>query len=278
MATLEEELFFSRMNNPELAQNTMPLNFASQGQQPASNIPTMSANDVMSAVANSGVDMNNPRAREIMKNIEQSGENPENLRRQFDSFKNIADTALLESFKNKSFMNLEDGQIVQRGTPVGLGTSPERSFVENEIANNDAILNRAAQKNYTENERDFGFNVGSLMDNQMANANQTTMQALFSLLESGKISPQEAEQALNRINQKEREASQNAFNQAAQIRRSLNLTNRDPSIPKHSPINVYIPPTDDGLKQKEQEEFKKAEARRGLNLSNEGLSIPRRGN
>ena len=232
MATLEEELFFNRMNDPELAQNTMPLNFASQGPQPASNIPTMSAADVMSAVANSGVDMNSPRAQAIMNNMEQSGEDPENLRRQ------------LESFKNKSFMNLEDGQIVQRGA-VGLGTSPARTFAENEIANNDAILNRMAQKNYTENERDFGFNVGALMDNQMANSNQTTLQALLSLLESGQISPTEAEQAFNRIKQKEREAEQaasvqamNTFNQAAEAR----------------------------------------QAPRGLSLSREGLSIPRRGN
>ena len=135
MATLEEELFFSRMNDPELAQNTMPLNFASQGRQPASNIPTMSAADVMSAVANSGVDMNSPRARDIMNNMEQSGENPENLRRQFESFKNIADTASLENFKNtglkenESFIDLGDGRIARRGTPVGLGTPPARTFV-----------------------------------------------------------------------------------------------------------------------------------------------------
>ena len=252
MATLEEELFFSRMNDPELAQNTMPLNFASQGRQPASNIPTMSAADVMSAVANSGVDMNSPRARDIMNNMEQSGENPENLRRQ------------LESFKNKSFMDLRDEPIVQRDAPVGLGTSPARTFVENEIANNDAILNRMAQKNYTENERDFGFNVGALMDNQMANSNQTTLQALLSLLESGQISPTEAEQAFNRIKQKEREAEQaasvqamNTFNQISnlpakevpQAPRGLSLSREGLSIPprtyKSSPINVYIPPTDD---------------------------------
>ncbi len=245
MATLEEELFFSRMNDPELAQNTMPLNFASQGPQPASNIPTMSAADVMSAVANSGVDMNNPRARDIMNNMEQSGENPENLRT-MNPFTQAAEARI----------DLGDGRIVRRGTPVGLGTPPARTFAENEIANNDAILNRMAQKNYTENERDFGFNVGALVDKQMVNSDQTTLQALLSLLESGQISEDQAEQAFDRIKQKEREAEQaasvqamNAFNQAAEARRGLSLSRDGLSIPprtyKSSPINVYIPPTDD---------------------------------
>ena len=60
-------------------------------------------------------------------------------------------------------------------------------------------------RNFIENEIDSGSNVGSLIDNQMMNADQTTMKALLSLLENGEISPQEAEQALNRIKQKERE-------------------------------------------------------------------------
>jgi len=273
MATLEEELFFNRMNRPkgvgsiELEQNTgassndggleklrsdllqisndtgLPPTFFNVTRRVP---PTRSfaetenkiSDDVMSAVANSGVDMNSQRARAIMKNMEQSGENPEDLRRQ------------LESFKNKSFMELEDGQIVQRGAPVGLGTSPARTFVENEIANNDAILNRMAQKNYTENERDFGFNVGALMDNQMANSNQTTLQALLSLLESGQISPTEAEQAFNRIKQKEREAEQAASVQA------MNTFNQISNLPAKE-----VP-----------------QAPRGLSLSREGLSIPRRGN
>jgi len=265
MATLEEELFFNRMNRPkgvgsiELEQNTgassndggleklrsdllqisndtgLPPTFFNVTRRVP---PTRSfaetenktAADVMSAVANSGVDMNSPRAREIISNIG-SG----------------AGAFGLENLPNN---------VMPQSAGTSAGTSPARTFVENEIANNDAILNRMAQKNYTENERDFGFNVGALVDNQMVNSDQTTLQALLSLLESGQISEDEAEQAFDRIKQKEREAEQaasvqamNAFNQAAEARRGLSLSRKGLSIPprtyKSSPINVYIPPTDD---------------------------------
>jgi hypothetical protein len=178
----------------------------------------------MSAVANSGVDMNSPRAREIISNIG-SG----------------AGAFGLENLPNN---------VMPQSAGTSVGTSPARNFVENEIANNDAILNRAAQKNYTENERDFGFNVGALVDKQMVNSDQTTLQALLSLLESGQISEDQAEQAFNRIKQKEREAEQAASVQA------MNTFNQISNLPAKE-----VP-----------------QAPRGLSLSREGLSIPRRGN
>jgi len=245
MATLEEELFFSRMNRPkgvgsiELEQNTgassndggleklrsgllkisndtgLPPTFFNVTRRVP---PTRSfaetenkiSDDVMSAVANSGVDMNSQRARDIMKNMGSS-----------------AGAFGLENLPNN---------VMPQSAGTSAGTSPARTFAENEIANNDAILNRMAQKNYTENERDFGFNVGALVDKQMVNSDQTTLQALLSLLESGQISEDQAEQAFNRIRQKEQEAAQNVFNQAAEARQRTY---------KSSPINVYIPPTDD---------------------------------